>query len=339
MNIDKILKEFKSKQLSYQQYLELAHVHDNLTAFIAYNSFKDNPNLTVNDILNFKNNHRSNQHRSIRDILSPDDSKLSSYCVTRPSDAACVCYKAVKTKQIEDEKRHIAFVDNYSSIEKENDRLTKEYDEKSKLWNGINIADYIKSINEPVYAYFVTQSASKPPPLPYNKDYYYVFLSDDGPNKNYDAYWTEDYKRFLLDDLKTRYEPHKPVLKELPVEQVVPTNIQCCSTTISNGTTASDILKICNQSVISITEAEANEELKKKEEERRKEEEAKNVADEAKKIADESKKVADEAEANKLFVDQRNKTLIVLFIVFFIIAIVGSFLYVYKSYLNNKVIV
>ena len=330
MIVDEIVKKFKYKQLSYQQYLILAQVPDTLTAFLAYQTFKDHPNLTANDIVNFKKNLKNKTLSNLRSgsssvqktIFKPsNEADAKSYCETNAGDKACVCYDALKLHDSEAKLKHDAFVADYKATEAENIRLELEYNEKHRQYE-IEFSNAKLYLEESIDA--KTDGYYAPPPVSSDPRSYWIQTNNSPAfdNREYHRYWTKDYKNAVINEFIAR-EPRKLVLPKLPVETVGSTIIQCCSNTIdaNNGATVYDIVQYCNQEA-SITEKEkADEEAKKKADE-----EARKKADEEakKKAAEEEKKKADD------LVIQRKKLAIILLVVLFIIAIVAVAIYVYN---------
>ena len=332
MNINKILKDFKSKQLSYQQYLNLAQVPDTLTAFIAYQTFKDNPYLTSGDIINFKKNLKNKPLSNLRspvmrEILAIEEKTImDTYCNAHIGDAACSCYMSVKKHEDTAKKMHDEFTTDYNKIQTEILRLQREYNEKDKGYT-IALAEYNNFLSES-FQHWELKWGEKPEIMATDDYVWHKGVNRGNPplyDPSFDAYYTESYKKRAIDEYIARHKPQYPVLPELPLETIGPTIIQCCNNTltVNNRSTASQIIQSCNQNasiVEKTSEDEANKRLENEAKKKLENEAKKKLENEAK------KKLEDEAVA------KRKKVLIVLLIMLLIVLLlIALFIYIYNK--------
>ena len=274
-NIKLIKKELQLGNLSYKRYLSLASVQDNLSAFLAYNTLKNNPHLKDNDSLHFKNNLKS---------LKNLQAIVTNYCDDHQDDKICICYGMVA-----DAKKMLTDVQaKNKEIEKKNEAIQTEYDKKKNI--------YIKTLDDHVIESWQKYKAGGTAarlgvgqlwPIGYE----IVDVKNSGYPPAYDTIYvlmyTLNYKNALIELWESRSENRNPIPED---KNALPSlNIQCCNSIIDvqNINSIRDVLQVTNCTQSNTDDKKPTDDKKKADDEKKKAEEEKKKAEEEEKKAEE----------------------------------------------------
>ena len=255
-NIKLIKKELQLGNLSYKRYLSLASVQDNLSAFLAYNTLKNNPHLKDNDSLHFKNNLKS---------LKNLQAIVTNYCENHQNDNSCKCESMVdKARKMTTDAQVIN-----TKIGNDNIAIQTEYDNKKNK--------YIKTLDDHVIESWEKYKAGGTAarlgvgelwPI----GHVVVDVKNSGYGPAYDTIYVLKYEIGYKNALIALWvsENRNPILK--PLNPLPSNNIQCCNNIIDvkNINSVHDILQHCNQSITNIDDKTATDEKKKADEEEKK---------------------------------------------------------------------
>jgi hypothetical protein len=347
-NISTILDGFKTKKLSYHDYLGLALVNDTLTAYIAYTRFKDNPNLTSDDITNFieKTHKAPTKYLSTISMLSgtepsaQQESDLAkAYCGSHPSDTACICLNNTIAQIAFAEKENAENNAKMAAWKAEDDKNQQDYDNRLATYN--EQYRQLKNFLDTFSVSKIVGWAQEPDSSTYPPDTYDIVRSYyDGWGASYRSKWTFTYKQSYKDAKLNAFkqenypDPATRVRTEQPNLVTHDLVTQCCANVINPGLSSIDnVMQSCNQKIINITAADAA--AKKKADD--------DAAAAAKKKADDDaaaavakKKAIDDAAAAATKKKHTFIIAIVAFIILFLFLLGAASLYYYYYYLDQN---
>ena len=296
-NINSILKGFTDKTLSYQEYLSLAGIDDNLGTFIAYTTFTEKPNLTRTDIINYQKEIKKEIKKETFEqfsclynpppkpsLLQDQSDKVKQYCSDNPSDKACVCINNTLIRIAQDEKEDEQDRIKYCNWKTEDDKFEQEYQNRLTDYNKRygELEKSLKSWRIALVRDFWNNG--EPKNLGYTDKSKYVMQMVDSRGtwiwQKFD--WDVVYKSsYITEELDRFFRGNHPSIVSARIRKDQPninprsSFVQCCNNNIdAPSATLKEIVQSCNQTII--LNAEQMEEAKRQEaeeQERKKKEE------------------------------------------------------------------